>query len=343
MGTMVRDLGILFLLIVVGGLWTLYGAVTRRGKRQQTHQYDKARARQAALAQPLPGLDAYAAAHGWSGPGTDPQLDEFTGNYVHQMIRHLWHVEEPSATERQTVAVVHDNSYADVVTGGTAPRTWVVANAWIPVGAGEAMAVGTRNLTVAVCVMDLGQTLPPLFVTPRKERPFMKVFLKEVTLESEDFDRAYRVQALDRKYAMDVMSPRAMELVMSRDDWTFSLEMTKVVCVRRGALQSVDDVQALVDAVTRLVELIPSFVSTDRAMQLPTLPDGTTLDPTDPTSRARFEEAVRAMPPEQQQQAVAQMQAAGMRFLAGMFGKELPPGAAEEAMRRAAERHHHGQ
>lgn len=340
MATMGRDLGILLLLIVVGGLWTLYSAVTRRGKRQADRSRRQAQARLAEMEKPLPGLGDYAAAHGWSAPGTDPHLDQFTSDYVHRMIRHLWQVEEQNYTEH-TTPVVHDNRYADVVTGGAAPRTWTVANAWIPVGSGEALVAGSRNLTAAVCVMDLGETLPPLFVSPRRDRPFMKMFLKEVTLESDDFNRRYRVQALDRKYAMDVMSPRAMELVISRNDWSFSLEMTKVVCVAKGALTSVADVQALVDAVTRFVDLIPSFVAADKAMHLPTLPDGTTLDPTDPSSRASFEAALQAMTPEQQREAIVKAQAEGARFLLGMFGKEVAPGVAEDALRRAAERHGH--
>lgn len=340
MATMGRDLGILLLLIVVGGLWTLYSAVTRRGKRRADRSRQQAQARLAEMEKPLPGLEEYAAAHGWSTPRTDPHLDQFTSDYVHQMIRHLWQVEEQNYVQH-TTAVVHDNRYADVVTGGAAPRTWTVANAWIPVGPGEALAVGSRNLTAAVCLMDLGETLPPLFVSPRHDRPFLKTFLKEVTLESDDFNRRYRVQALDRKYAMDVMSPRAMELVISRNDWSFSLEMTKVVCVAKGALTSVADVQALVDAVTRFVDLIPSFVAADKAMHLPTLPDGTTLDPTDPASRASFEAAVQAMTPEQQQEAIVKAQAEGARFLLGMFGKDVPPGVAEDAVRRAAERHDH--
>jgi hypothetical protein len=340
MATMGRDLGILLLLIVVGGLWTLYSAVTHRGKRQADRRRQQAQARLAEMEKPLPGLVDYAAAHGWSAPGTDPRLDDFTADYVHKMIRHLWQVEEQNYVQH-TPSVVHDNRYADVVTGGTAPRTWTVANAWIPVGPGEELVVGSRNLTAAVCVMELGETLPPLFVSPRHDRPFLKMFLKEVTLESDDFNRRYRVQALDRKYAMDILSPRAMELVISRNDWSFSLEMTKVVCVAKGALTSVTDVQALVDTVTRFVDLIPSFVATDKALHLPTLPDGSTLDPTDPASRARFEEAVRSMTPEQQQEAVVKAQAEGARFLLGMFGKDLPPGAAEEAVRRAAERRGH--
>jgi hypothetical protein len=201
----------------------------------------------------------------------------------------------------------------------------MVANAWIPIGYGESAVVGTRNLTAAVCVLMLGQTLPPLFVSPRGDRPAMRVFLKEVTLESEDFNRRYRVQALDRKFAMDVMSPRAMELVISRNDWSFSLEMNKVVCVSKGALQRVEDVQSLLDAVTRFADLIPEFVSTDRGLHLPTLPDGTTLDPTDPASQQRFEEAVAAMAPEQRQQMIAKAQSEGARFLLGVFGKDLPP------------------
>ncbi|HTY72228.1 MAG TPA: hypothetical protein VMI11_07345 [Actinomycetes bacterium] len=339
MATMERDLGILALLIVLGVLWSLYSLLTRRGKRRQERETARrqaeAQARLAAEQAPLAGLAAYAAAHGWSALGTDPHLDETTESYVHRMIRHLWHVEEPTGT---TVAPVRATTYADVVTGGTAPYTWVAANAWIPIDSGEALISRTHALTAGVCVVQLGEALPPLFVSPRHARPFMTMFLKEVSLESEDFDRRFRVLALDRKYAMDVMNPRAMELVMSRDHWAFFLEMSKVVCVSKGASNTPEDVAGLVDAVSRFVGLIPSFVSDDKSLKLPALPDGTPFDPMDPAARQRLEEAFEAMTPEQQQAAAASMQVEGARFLAGMFGHDLSPEQADEVVRRAQER-----
>ncbi|HEY5183614.1 MAG TPA: hypothetical protein VIM19_01635, partial [Actinomycetes bacterium] len=91
-----RDLGILLVLIALGVLWTLYSAVTRRDKRRRVRDARNAQAKLAELEKPLPGLEAYATAHGWSAPGTDAHLDELTGGYVHDVIRHLWHVEQPA-------------------------------------------------------------------------------------------------------------------------------------------------------------------------------------------------------------------------------------------------------
>jgi hypothetical protein len=149
--------------------------------------------------------------------------------------------------------------------------------------------------------------------------------MKEMTFESEAFDRRFQVMALDREYASDVISAQAMQLVLERDDWVFFLEFDRLVCLAASALATLEDVTGRLDAVGRLADLIPPFVAQDRAAHLPTLPDGTTLDPQDPASLERFKQAVLAMSPEQRQEFLAQARVEGARFLAGMFGKELPP------------------
>ena len=118
-----RDLGILLALIVLGAPWRLYSAVTRRDSG----------GRRVVRATLRPS---------WWRSGRSC-LDQFTNGYVHDVIRHLWHVEEPAI--QANTPVVHDNRYADVVTGGTPPRTWTVAKTWIPMRFGESALVGTRT------------------------------------------------------------------------------------------------------------------------------------------------------------------------------------------------------
>ena len=168
----------------------------------------------------------------------------------------------------------------------------------------------------------------------------MPVLLKEVTLESEDFDRRFRVQALDREYASDMVSPRVMELVMQRDDWTFFLAFSTLVCVCAEPFADVAAMQERLALVLAPGRDGPVVRDDDRGAHLPTLPDGTVLDLTDPSSRAAVEAALAAMTPQEREEAVHQLQEQGLRFVAGMFGKDLPPDKLAELQRRLEERHH---
>ena len=46
------------------------------------------------------------------------------------------------------------------------------------------------------------------------------------------------------------------------------------------------------------------------------------------------------MTPQEREHAVQQVQEQGLRFVAGMFGKDLPPDKLAELQRRLEERHH---
>ena len=257
-----------------------------------------------------------------------PQFDSMAADYVETMLRNLAGVGREGDSD---VRPAYDGVYG----GQAGGHRFVVANA--PLTAGG-RPTGGRGPSGSVCAMDVGVTLPPLFVNLRDRPPFMKMFLKEMPLESEEFNRRFQVMALNREYAMDVLSPRAMELVMSRDDWVFFLEMTKLICVSSRALATADDYRSLVDAVGQFVALVPRFVQQDRGLELPTLPDGTAFDPTDPGSRAKLEAAVAAMSPDERREFMVKMQAAGARFVAGMFGKDVPEAVAEDLARKADEK-----
>jgi len=92
-----------------------------------------------------------------------------------------------------------------------------------------------------------------------------------------------------------------------------------------------------VDALTAFADLIPHFVEQDRAAKLPTLPDGTTLDLTDPASLEKLKQAFMAMSPEQRVQAAAGFQEEALRFISGAFGKEMSPEMVERMRERLAQ------
>jgi len=246
--------------------------------------------------------------------------------YVHQTACHLRRVDPDGAAGTNVGAT----GYEDVYTGLSENHVWYLGNARIG-----------GSLAASVCTVSVGDALPPLWIGPRDRTSSVPVLLKEVTLESEDFDRRFRVQALDRRYAFDMVSPRVMEIVMQRDDWTFFLAFSTLVCVCAEPFADLAAMQERLALVLGLVAMIPSFVEADRGAHLPTLPDGTVLDLTDPSAREAMEKAFAAMTPQEREQAVQQIQEQGLRFVAGMFGKDLPPDKLAELQRRLEERHQH--
>jgi len=331
--TLLRDFGIVAVLLVALVVWNVVRATrAREQRRRQAQEAVQEPARTPAAAsppsspsgQPAPssaGSDGDVPS-GWTGPGTQAPAGQMVAEYVHRTTCHLWRV-DPNGTEDRPVG---DTRYEHVFTGSTERHTWYVADAL------------TGRLTASVCTVAVGDPLPPLWIGPRDRTSSVPLLLKEVSLESEDFDRRFRVQALDRKYAFDMVSPRVMEVVMQRDDWTFFLAFSTLVCVCREPFAGVAAMQQRLALVLGLVDMIPSFVEADRSIQLPTLPDGTPLDLTDPSAREAMEKAFEAMTPEQRAHALQQVQEQGLRFVAGMFGKEIPPDKLAEIEQKLQDR-----
>jgi hypothetical protein len=332
MGSFFRDMAILALLIVAGIVWRLYSLVTRRGHRMREREVREVAAVQSAKQAPIPGMAEYAAAHGWQGPATDlGQAEQQASEFAKQMLGNI------SGNSRQALSgtniQVSGPLWANVFTGQANGRPFVIGDLW--------MGFGGSDQPGSVCVLHLGQTLPPLFVNLRRYQAYFRLGMKEIPFESEDFNRRFRVLALDRKYTMDVIGERTMALLLERDDWVFALEFDRLVCLARGTLASPQDYERLLDDVGRFADLIPAFVDQDRGLHLPTLPDGTTFDMLDPASREKAEHALLAMSPEQRAAALTQVQTQGLRFVAGMFGKEVPAGLEEKLRERLEERMPH--
>ncbi len=313
MNSLVRDLAIFFGLLLLGLVFNVYRLVTSRGRRRR--EVAEATAARQALTTPSPDLAQYAASQGWAGPATDPSLDGGTASYVEDMVRAM------HGAPRGVDVPVSGPLYANVFTGQAGGHAFSIGNAW--------MGIAGKNQPGSFCVLHLGEMLPPLFVNLRRYRPPIRMFLKDVPFESERFNRQFQVLALDREYATAVITERTMAILLERDDWVFYLEFLQLVCVSRTGLATAQDYAARLDAVVRFANLIPHFVHQDRGLQMPTLPDGTVLDPSDPASRDRFKAAFVAMPPEQRAAFVAQARVQGARFVAGMLGKDLPPGLEE--------------
>ena len=109
--------------------------------------------------------------------------------------------------------------------------------------------------------LDVGTALPPLEVTPEGMigRFIGRLTNRDIELESEDFNRAFTVTCPDRKFASDVLHPRAMELLMQWPDSAFRFDRSWILDCEAGqvALEQIEPRLTRVDAI---VDQIPEFV-----------------------------------------------------------------------------------
>jgi hypothetical protein len=120
----------------------------------------------------------------------------------------------------------------------------------------------THNYTVAS--LSLPAYLPTLQVTPENvmTRLGNALGLDDIELESEDFNRRFRVHARDAKFASDVLSPRTMEALLAGPMLSWRIDGTDIVCWHDGKLVPAT-IGTLTSTLGTVVDGIPSFVWKD--------------------------------------------------------------------------------
>ena len=188
---------------------------------------------------------AFAAERGWSyTPRDDSWVDRFAGEpFGRGSSRRASHVLRGSYGGRE--AVVFDYRY---VTSS---------------GAGQAQTTQTHRFSV--CALQLPVPLPRLELTGENvlTRLAGALGIDDVELESEDFNRRYRVRADDRRFAYDVLHPRAMEQLLALPTLNLRLSGADAVLWDRGTW-ALEDVPDRLAVLARFVDGIPAYVWTDR-------------------------------------------------------------------------------
>ena len=116
-----------------------------------------------------------------------------------------------------------------------------------------------------VTSFQLPTFLPQLQVTPENllTRFGNALGLDDIELESEEFNRKFRVHARDRKFACDVLSPRTMQMLLSRPALSWRIDGTDILAWQDGKL-SPSLCLATTSQLQDIVDGIPSFVWHDR-------------------------------------------------------------------------------
>jgi hypothetical protein len=192
------------------------------------------------------GMSAFAASRGWTYTETDPTLvDRFEG--------------EPFGTGE-------DREAANVLRGTAHGRPIVVF---------DYSYVTTRTTTDAnghtrtdrdthpfsVVVMNTGAVMPALSVAPEGmvSRFFGRLTNSDIELESEDFNRAFRVTCPNRRFASDVLHPRMMELVLQWPELAWRFDADSLLAIRSGS-HDVEEIDAKLAALDAILDHVPDFV-----------------------------------------------------------------------------------
>jgi hypothetical protein len=155
---------------------------------------------------------------------------------------------------------------ANVVTGTLASNAFVTFDYTYQTHSSDGK--GGRTTTThryVVTALQLPAPLPQLQVTPENlvTRLGNALGLDDIELESEDFNRRFRVHARDRKFACDVLTPRTMQMLLSRPALSWRIEGTDILAWQDGRLSPATAL-ATTGQLRDIVEAIPSFVWHDR-------------------------------------------------------------------------------
>lgn len=119
----------------------------------------------------------------------------------------------------------------------------------------------THHHHFSAAIIDSPVPLKPLSIRP--EGLFDKVTeflgMEDIDFESAEFSRKFYVKAPDRKWAYDVLHPRAMEFMLSMPVFALNFAGASVLVCRRSVFKPEEFAQAL-DLATGLLERLPDYV-----------------------------------------------------------------------------------
>jgi hypothetical protein len=119
----------------------------------------------------------------------------------------------------------------------------------------------------AIYALGMPCALPELHLGPEGvfSRIGKAVGMQDIELESEEFNRRYRVRCPDPKLATDVLSPRTMEMLIAAPKMRFRFAGTDLVCYENGCISAVEILNRTA-VLARVLDGVPAFVWKDRGL-----------------------------------------------------------------------------
>ncbi len=186
------------------------------------------------------GLQAAATEHGWSFVPQDPRFTQ------------RWSTSPFGAGDSRTAT--------DVVIGHYQGMPCAAFTYAFSTGSGD-----NRSRTVlSVTTLMLPAQLPPIMVTPESlvGEVAPGIVSADIDVESETFNRRYRVRTPYAKYASDVLPPRTIEALLSVEPFSWRIEGYDIVAWGQPTKDAAS-VLARLDILATILRNIPQFVWKD--------------------------------------------------------------------------------
>ncbi len=194
-------------------------------------------------------LMQFAVMRGWEYVGEDPSLvDLFTGDPFGEG---------------------DDRTARNVLTGQESGRPFTAFDYSYETRSTDSKGhTSTTTHRFGVCAVALPVPLGTVEVVPENVLTRMAGavgMLSDIDLESEDFNRRFRVRAGDRKLACDILTPRTMAYLISVTPEAWRIEGSHVVSWHPGRLDPAELVRTCA-VLDRLLDGIPAFVWKDAGL-----------------------------------------------------------------------------
>jgi hypothetical protein len=111
-------------------------------------------------------------------------------------------------------------------------------------------------------MVDAGVPLKPLTIRPESfvDKVAGYAGSEDIDLESEEFNRRFRVKSPDRRWAHDILQPRTMELMLSYSRFNIDLQGSHVIAYWHDRTFSCGDFGCALKVVTGILNNLPEYV-----------------------------------------------------------------------------------
>jgi len=114
---------------------------------------------------------------------------------------------------------------------------------------------------LSAVVVDGDVFFRPMFIRPEgpAHRLAKAVGQDDITFESDEFNRQFYVEAKDKKFAYDVITPRVMQLLVANRKWNVDLFGRSIV-VYNGRSLGTDEMKEAVEFAQQFLALMPDYL-----------------------------------------------------------------------------------
>lgn len=122
----------------------------------------------------------------------------------------------------------------------------------------------TSTHPFAIYALGMPCALPEVQLVPESVfgRLGTALGMQDIELESEDFNRKYRVRCSNPKLATDILTPRTMEMLIAAPKMRFRFAGSDVVCFEGGCISAAEIINRTT-ALANVLDGVPAFVWKD--------------------------------------------------------------------------------